>query len=172
VFGDKKLWKELIRLLSVEGQPTMALLSHICVGVFFIRSVSDAIFGMLFLPKPLADRRGPRGEPLWATDEKHWCRWLYEVAGYSDHKLPSICDVGDHHHHHDAAVEDLDHLLTRSGLTHPEVSSVVFPGSFCLLGCSFFFIDLRKLLRGIRFKFCDVGDIKIRYIKYVLHTNQ
>jgi hypothetical protein len=31
----------------------------------------------------------------------------------------------------------LGHLLTRSGLTHPEVSSKVFLGSFYLLGCSF-----------------------------------
>jgi hypothetical protein len=27
-------------------------------------------------------------------------------------------------------------MLTRSGLTHPEVSSMVFLGSFCFLGCS------------------------------------
>jgi hypothetical protein len=43
----KKLWKEVIRL-SVEGQPTKARLAHTCVGVFFIRSVSDTIFEMLF----------------------------------------------------------------------------------------------------------------------------
>jgi hypothetical protein len=29
------------------------------------------------------------------------------------------------------------HLLTRSSLTHPEISSTVFPGSFCLLVRSF-----------------------------------
>jgi hypothetical protein len=28
-------------------------------------------------------------------------------------------------------------MLTRSGLTHPEVFAVVFLGSFCLLECSF-----------------------------------
>jgi hypothetical protein len=28
------------------------------------------------------------------------------------------------------AIMDLGHLLTRSGLTHPEVSSTVFLGSF------------------------------------------
>ena len=31
----------------------------------------------------------------------------------------------------------LGHLLTRSRLTYPEVSSAVFPGSFYLLVCSF-----------------------------------
>jgi hypothetical protein len=30
---------------------------------------------------------------------------------------------------------ELGHLLTRSSLTHPEVSSLVVPGSFCLLVC-------------------------------------
>jgi hypothetical protein len=38
-----------------------------------------------------------------------------------------------HHHHHHGAVKELGHLLTLPGLTHPEVSSVVFLGSFCLL---------------------------------------
>jgi uncharacterized membrane protein len=32
---DNKLWKKLIRLLSVEGQPTKAVLAHTCMGVFF-----------------------------------------------------------------------------------------------------------------------------------------
>jgi hypothetical protein len=31
---------------------------------------------------------------------------------------------------------ELGHLLTRFGLTHPEISSMVSPGSFCLLVCS------------------------------------
>jgi hypothetical protein len=51
------LWKQLIRLLSVEGQPTKAVLAQPCMGVFFVRSVSDTIFAMIFLPKPPADRR-------------------------------------------------------------------------------------------------------------------
>jgi hypothetical protein len=41
------------------------------------------------------------------------------------------------HHHHHIAIMDLAPLLTRSGLTHPEVSSLVFLGYFCLLGRSF-----------------------------------
>jgi hypothetical protein len=35
---------ERIHLLSVEDQPTKALLAQTCVGVFFIHSVSDTIF--------------------------------------------------------------------------------------------------------------------------------
>jgi hypothetical protein len=55
--GQKTLWKEVIRLLSVEGQPTEAVLAQTCEGVFFFRSVSDTIFAMPFLPKPPADSR-------------------------------------------------------------------------------------------------------------------
>jgi hypothetical protein len=47
-----------------------------------------------------------------------------------------ISVTSNHHHHHHVAIKELGHLLTRSGLTHPEVSSVVFLGSFCLLGCN------------------------------------
>jgi hypothetical protein len=60
------LWEELIRLLSLTGQPTKAVLAGTRKVVFFIRSVSDTIFTMLFLPKPpadaadhLANRHGP-----------------------------------------------------------------------------------------------------------------
>jgi hypothetical protein len=60
--------------------------------------------------------------------------------------------VTNYHHHHQVANKDLLHLLTRSGLTHTEVFSVIFLGSFCLLGLSF--INLGNLLRGIPFTFC------------------
>jgi len=45
-----------------------------------------------------------------------------------------------HHHqqHHHIAIMELGHLLTHSSLTHPEVSLVVSPGFFCLLGCIFY----------------------------------
>jgi hypothetical protein len=33
------------------------------------------------------------------------------------------------HHHHRVAIKELGHLLTRFGLTHPEVPSMVFLGS-------------------------------------------
>jgi hypothetical protein len=52
-------------------------------------------------------------------------------------------DNDDDHHHH-VAIKELGHLLTRSGLTHPEVSSVGFLGSFCLLG------NMINVLKGCR----------------------
>jgi hypothetical protein len=58
--NGNKFWKELIRLLSVDGQPTKAVLAQICVGVFFIYSVSDTIFAMSFLPKPPRTTGRPR----------------------------------------------------------------------------------------------------------------
>jgi len=42
----------------------------------------------------------------------------------------------NHHHHHRMSVMELGHLLTRSGLTYPEVSSKVWHDSFCQLGNS------------------------------------
>ena len=43
--------------------------------------------------------------------------------------------ISHHHHHHISAME-LGHLLTRSGLTYPEVSSKVCHDFFCQLGNS------------------------------------
>jgi hypothetical protein len=41
-----------------------------------------------------------------------------------------------HHHHHHISVTELGQLLTRSGLTYPEVSSKLCHVSFCQLGNS------------------------------------
>ena len=41
-----------------------------------------------------------------------------------------------HHHHHHISVTELGHLLTRSGLTYPQVSSKVYHDSFCQLDSS------------------------------------
>jgi hypothetical protein len=38
------------------------------------------------------------------------------------------------HNHHNVAIKELKHSLTRSGLLHPEVSSMVFLGSFPFWG--------------------------------------
>jgi hypothetical protein len=54
---------------------------------------------------------------------------VVEVAVVGLSKVCSLSRRRRHHHHH--------HFLTRSGLTHPELSSMVFLGSFCLLECSF-----------------------------------
>jgi hypothetical protein len=55
----QQLWKELIRLLSVQGQSTKVVLAQTCVGAFFIRSVSDTIFAVLFSSETAC---GPRSE--------------------------------------------------------------------------------------------------------------
>ena len=51
------------------------------------------------------------------------------------HNIDGACNfqnADDHHHHHISFME-LGHLLTRSGLTYPEVSSKVYHDSFCQL---------------------------------------
>ena len=53
------------------------------------------------------------------------------VAGYSNSNMWIQC-LALHHHHH-ISVTELGHLLTRSGLTYPEVSSKVCHNSFCQL---------------------------------------
>jgi hypothetical protein len=50
--------------------------------------------------------------------------------------IPEAQNVSIVYHHHVAAME-VGHLLTHFGLTYPDVSSLVFLGSFCLLVCTF-----------------------------------
>jgi len=50
--------------------------------------------------------------------------------------ISSSSSSSHHHHHHYISVMELGHLLTRSGLTYPEVSSKVYHDSFCQLGSS------------------------------------
>jgi hypothetical protein len=62
---DKKLMEELIRLLSVERQPTTAVLARTCMAVFFIHLVSNKGFAIFFRNRlrtnadHLANGRGP-----------------------------------------------------------------------------------------------------------------
>jgi hypothetical protein len=51
-----------------------------------------------------------------------------ELSSEIHHNRRNIC-----HHHHRIYVMELGHLLTRSGLTYPEVSSKVCHDSFCQL---------------------------------------
>jgi hypothetical protein len=51
------------KLLSVEGHLTKTVSAQTCLGVFFIRSVSDTIFAVLFLPKP--------SRIIWRSDADH-----------------------------------------------------------------------------------------------------
>lgn len=53
--------------------------------------------------------------------------------------LPYQYTSQDHRHHNHPVNMELGHLLTLPALTHPEVSSVISPGSVCLLVCSFLF---------------------------------
>jgi hypothetical protein len=52
---DKRLWKELIPLLSAEGQPTKAVSAQTYMGVFFIYSVCDTIFANAFSSETTLD---------------------------------------------------------------------------------------------------------------------
>jgi hypothetical protein len=44
--------------------------------------------------------------------------------------------LAEHYHHHHISFMELNHLLTRSSLTYPEVSSKVYLDSFCQMGGS------------------------------------
>jgi hypothetical protein len=65
--------------ISVAGQPTNAVLAQACMGVFFVRSVSNTIFVRLFLPKPPADRSEPPNDHWSSAD--HSLR--NDVLGYA-----------------------------------------------------------------------------------------
>jgi hypothetical protein len=56
---DNKLWKELIRLFSVEGQPTTTVLVQMYGCIFHSVSVWYTIF--------FQNHRGPPGNPPQAT---------------------------------------------------------------------------------------------------------
>ena len=53
-----------------------------------------------------------------------------------NNKLEDIVKNQQNHHHHNTYFMELGHLLTRSGLTYPEVSSKVYHDSFCQLESS------------------------------------
>ena len=67
---------------------------------------------------------------LWTlprtVDEVVHVRWCLKM-----YRLASILKRHHHNHHHHISVMQLGHLLTRSGLTYPEVSSKVYHDSFC-----------------------------------------
>jgi hypothetical protein len=77
---------------------------------------------------------------LPGVPEKSHERQTFNCAGqYSNlHRLytPSgfFMQENNHHRHQRILIiMEFDYLLTRSGLTHPQASSVVFPCSFCLV---------------------------------------
>ena len=48
-----------------------------------------------------------------------------KYKGFSEYIKINFTHHNHHHHHHHISVMELGHLLTRSGLTYPEVSSKV-----------------------------------------------
>ena len=66
-----------------------------------------------------------------------WWHTAFRRCAFSFEVRPSVlCHHYHHHHHHHISFMELGHLLTRSGLTYPEVSSKVYHDSFCQLGSS------------------------------------
>ena len=65
----------------------------------------------------------------------------------------SLFHIYHHHHHHRVCDMELDHLLTRSALTYPEVSSKVCHDSFCPSGSS---VSLPWVInyKGVLFTWC------------------
>ena len=65
----------------------------------------------------------------------YWYNWFpwWWVRGCST--MMSTWLLQTHHHHH-VSVMEMGHLLTRSGLMYPEVSSMVCHDSFCQSGNS------------------------------------
>jgi hypothetical protein len=76
---------------------------------------------------------------LLRTRSRITYKTLTLIPLYSGIKI-KLVEVNNHHHHH-MSVMELGHLLTRSGLTYPEVSSKVCRDSFCRLGNSVIVID-------------------------------
>jgi len=72
------------------------------------------------------------------------CTWYinclshpYQIHGrLTPSTVEAILLYHHHHHHHHISVMELGHLLTRFGLTYPEVSSKVCHDSLCQLGNS------------------------------------
>jgi hypothetical protein len=60
--GQEVMGEKLVRLISVDDQPTKAVLAQKCMAVFLICSVFDIIFATLF-----RNSRTPPGEPMRTT---------------------------------------------------------------------------------------------------------
>ena len=76
-------------------------------------------------------------DPFCQSDSRVSLPWVIYFEAFYLHVLPSfscipvICHhyYHHHHHHHHISVMELGHLLTRYGLTYPEVSSKVYHDS-------------------------------------------
>ena len=86
-----------------------------------------------------------RAFPLWLERQSSFLlsfvRFSYQFSSVICLFAPCLCFSNlhvqfikvHHHHHHHISVMEFGHLLTRSGLTYPEVSSMVYHNSFCQL---------------------------------------
>ena len=76
-----------------------------------------------------------------------------------------------HHHHHHISFMELGHLLTRYGLTCPEVSSKVYHDSFCQLGSSisfpWIFIHLLCNKCCMQIKHTYIVTVRYTYLTYL-----
>ena len=64
------------------------------------------------------------------------CDLNYVSRGARGYIWHEMYEIVFHHHHHHISVMEMDHLLIRSGLMYPEVTSKVCHDSFCQLGNS------------------------------------
>jgi len=64
------------------------------------------------------------------------CNCTFHSYGLRYRLRSSVRYLLHHHHHYRVSVMELGHLLTRSGLTYPEVPSTVCHDSFCQLSNS------------------------------------
>ena len=76
-----------------------------------------------------------------------------DTACIASNKINDERNISVYHHHYHVSVMELGHLLTRSGLTYPEVSSKVCHDFFLPVEEECFII-LGNLLRGILFTCC------------------
>ena len=87
----------------------------------------------------LCDGFNRRGLNSFLLTVCHWGRFISQYFGFP-RQLSFYQFIANLHHkklqHHHISVMELCHLLTRSGLTYPEVSSKVCHDSFCQLGNS------------------------------------
>jgi len=68
------------------------------------------------------------------TESSYICTSFHEKVGQLIFFKDPIKSTLFFIHHHHIAVMELGHLLTRSGLTYPEVDSKFYHDSFCRLG--------------------------------------
>jgi len=69
--------------------------------------------------------------------------------------------------HHHISFMELGHLLTRSSLTCPEVSSKAYHDSFCHMGssCIIFYSNNLSLLRGFH---CNLAQsLKFQHVDHI-----